>query len=232
MPKKLVVRHHQPYKAWLSAGFAVAIIIILVLWAFFYGESRAGYDRMAAARLQDSIEVLTQKNSQLQEQIVVLQRERDVDNSARQQVQQSLEVQQTKLLNVQEELAFYKGIVSPVTGEEGIRVQSLKFTHGGAPRLYHYHLVLIQVRTKEFKVTGNVDIKIYGDKQGKPVILDARSVAPKGNPSLNFAFQYFENLEGDAIFPDGFTPGRVEVTVMENDHGSVQQNFAWQSISG
>ncbi len=232
MPKKLVVRHHQPYKAWLSAGFAVAIIIIFVLSAFFYGESRAGYDRMAAAKLQDSIEVLTQKNSQLQEQIVVLQRERDVDNSARQQVQQSLEAQQTKLLNVQEELAFYKGIVSPVTGEEGIRVQSLKFTHGGAPRLYHYHLVLIQVRTKEFKVTGNVDIKIYGDKQGKPMILDARSVAPKGNPSLNFAFQYFENLEGDAIFPDGFTPGRVEVTVMENDNGSVQQNFAWQSISG
>src|SRR5487761_224657 len=232
MPKKLVVRHHQPYKAWLSAGFAVAIIIILVLSAFFYGESRAGYDRMAAVKLQDSIEVLTQKNSQLQEQIVVLQRERDVDNSARQQVQQSLEAQQTKLLNVQEELAFYKGIVSPVTGEEGIRVQSLKFTHGGAPRLYHYHLVLIQVRTKEFKVTGNVDIKIYGDKRGKPVFLDARSIAPKGNPSLNFAFQYFENLEGDAIFPDGFTPSRVEVTVMENDNGSVQQNFAWQSISG
>lgn len=232
MPKKLVVRHHQPYKAWLGAGLAVAIVIILILSAFFYGESRAGYDRMAAAKLQDSIEVLTQTNSQLQEQIVVLQSERDVDNLARQQVQQSLEALQTKLLNVQEELAFYKGIVSPVTGEEGLRVQSLKFTRGGAPRLYHYHLVLIQVRTKEFMVTGNVDIKIYGDEQGKPVILDARSIAPKGNPSFNFAFQYFENLEGDAIFPDGFTPGRVEVTVIENGHGPVQQNFAWQSISG
>jgi len=232
MARKLVVRHHQPIKLWLGAGFIVAAIIVLIFLAYFYGESRAGYDRMAAARLQDNIKTLTQKNSQLQEQIVVLQREREVDQSAHAQVQQSLEAQQTKLLSLQEELAFYKGIVSPVTGEEGIRVQSLKFTSGGAPRLYHYRLVLIQVRTKEFKVTGSVEMKIYGAEQGKPVILDASSIAPKNAASLNFAFQYFENLEGDAIFPEGFTPGRVEITIMESGHASVQQNFTWQSIIG
>ena len=93
-------------------------------------------------------------------------------------------------------------------------------------------MVLVQVRTKELKVTGSVEMKIYGAEQGKPVILDARSIAPKNGASLNFSFQYFENLEGDAILPDGFTPGRVEVTVMENGHASVQQNFTWQSIIG
>jgi Family of unknown function (DUF6776) len=232
MPKQLVVKHHQPLKLWVGAGFTVTVIIIFILSAYYYGESRAGYDRMAAVKLQGDIEALTQKNSQLQEQIVALQRERDVDQAAYQQVQQNLETQQSKLLSLQEELAFYKGIVSPVTSEEGIRVQSLKFIGGGAPRLFHYHMVLIQVRTKEYRVTGNVDIKIYGAEQGKPVILDASSIAPKGGPSLNFAFQYFENLEGDTIFPDGFIPGRVEVTIMETGHASVQQNFTWQSVIG
>ena len=232
MTKKLVVRHHQPLKLWLVAGFMVVVIIALIVFAYFYGESRAGYDRLAAARLKTDIETLTHKNSDLLEQIVALQRERDVDQAAHVQAQQSMEAQQGKLLSLQEELAFYKGIVSPGTGEEGIRAQSLKFTSGGAPRLYHYRLVLIQVRTKEFKVTGSVEMKIYGAKLGKPVILDARSIAPKNDTSLNFAFQYFENLEGDAIFPDGFTPGRVEVTIMENGHASVQQNFTWQSIIG
>jgi hypothetical protein len=232
MTKKLVVKHHQPLKIWLGIVISVAAVISLILFAFFYGEFRAGYDRMAAVKLQDNVEEITQKNEQLQEQIVVLQRERDVDHAAYQQVQQNLDAQQAKLLNLQEELTFYKGIVSPGAGEEGIRVQSLKFTSGGAPRLFHYHLVLTQVRTKEFRVTGNVDIKIYGAQQGKPVILDVRKIAPKGNPSFGFAFQYFENLEGDAIFPDGFMPGRVEVTVMENGHAPVQQNFTWQSIIG
>ncbi|MGH8307503.1 MAG: DUF6776 family protein [Gammaproteobacteria bacterium] len=232
MPKQLVVKHHRPARLRLVIVIALIVVVVLILLAFFYGGSRAGYDRLAAMKLRDNLDALTQKNAQLQEQIVVLQRERDVDQVARQQVQQSLEAQQTKLLNLQEELAFYKGIVSPATGEEGIRVQSLKFTSGGAPRLYHYHLVLVQVRTKEFRVSGSVSIKIYGAQQGKPVILDARSIAPKGSQPLSFAFQYFQNLEGDAIFPEGFIPGRVEVTVAESGHGPVQQNFEWQTIHG
>ena len=232
MQKQLVVKHHHPVRYWLTLGLILLAVAILILLAFFYGEFRAGYDRLAAMSLQTRYSVLQQQNAQLHEQLVVLQREREVDRAAHQQVQQSLENEQSKLLNLQEELAFYKGIVSPASGEEGIRVQSLKFSSGGAPRLYHYHLVLVQVRTKEFKVSGNVDIKIYGAQQGKPVILDARDLAPKDKPDLNFAFQYFQNLEGDAIFPSGFMPGRVEVTVMESGHGAVQQNFDWQSING
>jgi hypothetical protein len=232
MQKQLVVKHHHPVRYWLTLGLILLAVAILILLAFFYGEFRAGYDRLAAMSLQTRCSDLQQQNAQLHEQLVVLQREREVDRAAHQQVQQSLENEQSKLLNLQEELAFYKGIVSPASGEEGIRVQSLKFSSGGAPRLYHYHLVLVQVRTKEFKVSGNVDIKIYGAQQGKPVILDARDLAPKDKPDLNFAFQYFQNLEGDAIFPSGFMPGRVEVTVMESGHGAVQQNFDWQSING
>lgn len=230
MSRKLVVKHHRPIKAWLLSGLALAAVAALVFVAFFYGEFRAGYDRIVAARSQDHLAALIRENSQLQEQIVVLQRERDVDHAARQQVQETLEAQRTKLLDLQEKLAFYKGIVSPTGGERGIHVQNLKFTNGGAPRLYHYHLVLVQARTRGFEVAGSVDIKIYGAIREKPTILDARKIAPKGDVPLTFAFQYFETLDGDAIFPNGFVPGRVEVIVTENGHGQVQQNFDWQSI--
>lgn len=229
---KLVVKHHQPLRPWLLTGSAVLAVIVLVWAAFVYGEWRAGYDRLAAAGMQATIAGLNENNTRLQQQITALQREREVDHAARSQVQQNLETVQGKVLNLQEELQFYKGIVSPSAGEEGIRVQSLKFTSGGAPRLYHYHLVLVQVRTREFRVSGSVDVKIYGAAEGKPLILEARNLAPKGSPPLTFAFQYFENLEGDAIFPDGFQPGRVEVTVLENGHDPVRQNFDWQSING
>lgn len=232
MQKQLVVRHHHPQRYWLAWGVALAAAVMLIVLAYFYGEQRAGFDRLAAISLQTRYAELQQKNANLQEQLVAMQREREVDKAAHQQVQQSLEAEQNKLLNLQEQLAFYKGIVSPASGEEGIRVQSLRFTSGGAPQLYHYHLVLVQVRTKELKVSGSVAIKIFGAQQGKPMILDARNLAPNDKPVLNFAFQYFQNLEGDAILPGGFVPGRVQVTVMESGHGPVQQNFEWQSISG
>lgn len=233
MPKQLVVKHHQPHKPWVLAILVVALFIVAVWGAFVYGEWRAGFDRSAAASMRGTIGDLNQQNTQLQEQITAMQREAEVDRSARLQVQQSLESLQGKVAGLQEELQFYKGIVSPNAAEEGLRVQSLKFAGGGAPRLYHYHLVLVQVRTREFKVSGRVSIKIYGAQDGKPVILDAASLVPKGSPNaaFNFAFQYFQNLEGDTLLPEGFQPGRVEITILENGNNPVRQNFPWQSIS-
>jgi len=212
-------------------GAGVGAVLLAVWGAFVYGEYRAGYDRQAAVALKDALDEAEEKDAALNDQISVLQRQRDVDQNARTQVQTSLEELQRRLADVQEEVAFYKGIVSPGAGEEGLRVQSLRFSNGGAPRLYHYRLVLIQVRTRELKISGSVTMKIYGVQDGKPVTLDARDLAPSGKAAAGFGFQYFQSLEGDAFLPQGFTPGRVEVTAQESGHEPVQQNFDWSSVS-
>ena len=212
------------------AGGGAGAVLLTVWGAFVYGEYRSGYDRQAAVALKDALDEAEEKDAALNDQISVLQRQRDVDQNARTQVQTSLEELQRRLADVQEEVAFYKGIVSPGAGEEGLRVQSLRFSNGGAPRLYHYRLVLIQVRTRELKISGSVTMKIYGVQDGKPVTLDARDLAPNGKAATGFGFQYFQSLEGDAFLPQGFTPGRVEVTAQESGHEPVQQNFDWTSV--
>lgn len=227
----LIVKHHSPRQTW-TLRILIALAAIVAVWAaFIYGEQRAGYDRAAAAALQDRLTDTVAANHRLQDQITALQRVREVDIASRQQVQKSVESMQDQLTGLQEELAFYKGIVSPGAGEEGIHAQSLKFTSGGAPRLYHFRLVLVQVRTKEFRISGNVDMKLYGSQAGKPVILDINDIVTKGTPSLRFAFQYFENLEGDVILPEGFQPGRVELVINENGKDPVRQNFDWQNVT-
>lgn len=228
---KLIVKHHKPRQTW-TLGSLLTIAVIVALWAaFIYGERRAGYDRAAAAATEDRLEQSQEANRQLQEQVTALQREREVDLASRQQVQKSVESMQDKLTGLQEELAFYKGIVSPGAGEEGIHAQSLKFTGGGAPRLYHFRLVLVQVRTKEFRISGDVDMKLYGSQDGKPIILNVSDIVTKGTPSLRFAFQYFENLEGDMILPEGFQPGRVELIINEKGKDPVKQNFDWRNVT-
>ncbi|MGH8278215.1 MAG: DUF6776 family protein [Gammaproteobacteria bacterium] len=232
MPKQLVVRHHRPFRRWLLTGATLLVVVILVLAAFAFGEYRAGYDRVSAMQLQTRVDELQHQQAELQEQIVVLQRERAVDHTARAQVQTDLETSQSQLLALQEEVAFYKGIVSPAKGEEGIYVQSLKFIAGDPPGLYRYQLVLVQVRTRDLKVTGSLDIKIAGARHGEPQSFDVAQLAAKGNAPLNFGFQYFQNLAGGVVLPAGFVPDSVTVTVHENGHDPVQQNFAWQKVSG
>ena len=228
---RLVVKHHRPARTWIAiAGVAVAVLAA-VYGAFVYGEYRSGFDRQAAGALQDVLDQAQEDNAALKEQIAVLERQRDVDASSNQQVQQTLQELQRKLTDEQEQLAFYRGIVSPAAGEEGVRVESLKFLGGGAPRLYHYRLVLIQVRTREMRISGSVTVHIYGVEDGKPVILDARDLAPGDKPSYGFAFQYFQSLEGDLFLPQGFVPGRVEVSVHESGRDPAQQDFDWNSVA-
>lgn len=228
---KLIVKHHSPRQTWTLRSL-LTIAVIVALWAaFVYGERRAGYDRAAASAVQDRLLQTQDSNRQLQEQVTALQREREVDLASRQQVQKSVESMQDQLTGMQEELAFYKGIVSPGVGEEGIHAQSLKFTSGGAPRLYHYRLVLVQVRTKEFRISGSVEMQLYGSQDGKPVILNVSDIVTKGTSSLRFAFQYFQNLEGDLILPEGFRPGRVALSINENGKDPVKQDFDWQNVT-
>jgi hypothetical protein len=229
---RLVVKHHRPLRTWLTGIIVGAAFVVAVMAAFAYGEYRAGYDRQAGASLRGALDEANSRNADLNEQLTVLQKQHDVDQSSRQQVQSNYEELQHKLADLQEQLTFYKGIVSPGAGEEGLHAQSLKFSNGGAPRLYHYKLVLIQLRTRELKVSGSVDMKIYGVQDGKPVVLNAHELAPGGKTALGFAFQYFQDMEGDVFFPESFLPGRVEITIQENGRAAVQQNFDWTSVIG
>ena len=229
---RLVVKHHRPHRTWLTLTLGIAAILGAVWGAFVYGEYRAGFDREAAGVLRDDLADAQERVDALNDQITALQRQRAVDQSASQQVQAALDELQRKQADLQEQVAFYKGIVSPGAGEEGLRVESLRFANDGAPRLYHYRLVLTQVRTREFKISGSVYMKLYGSQDGKPVTLDARDISPNGRGPSSFAFQYFQSLEGDVLLPQGFVPGHVEVTAQESGHPPVQQNFEWQGLSG
>jgi hypothetical protein len=229
---RLVVKHHRPHRTWVTATVGTLVVLAAVWGAFVYGEYRSGFDRQAAVALKDALDDAQERADALNDQITALQRQRTVDQDARQQVQSSLEDLQRKQGDLQEEVAFYKGIISPGAGEEGLRVQSLRFASDGAPRLYHYRLVLTQVRTRELKISGSVYMKVYGVQDGKPVTLDARDLSPNGKGPSGFAFQYFQSLEGDMLLPQGFTPGRVEVTAQESGHEAVQQNFDWNGLSG
>lgn len=229
---RLVVKHHRPHRTWVTAAVGAAAVLIAVWLAFVYGEYRAGFDRQAAVALKDSLADAQERADALNDQITALQRQRAVDQGASQEVQGTLQELQRKQADLQEEVAFYKGIISPGSGEEGLRVQSLRLASDGAPRLYHYRLVLTQVRTRELKISGSVYMKVYGTQDGKPATLDARDVSPNGKGPSGFAFQYFQSLEGDLLLPQGFTPGHVEVTAQESGHAAVQQNFDWQGLSG
>ena len=66
--------------------------------------------------LKDALADAQEQVDALNDQITALQRQRSVDQGASQQVQATLEELQHKQADLQEQVAFYKGIVSPGAG--------------------------------------------------------------------------------------------------------------------
>lgn len=234
---RLVVKPHRPWKDALSWLGAAGVIVLALSAAFEYGRWRAGFDHVAAAREQarliGEVRDAQRLNTTLRDRVALLERSSEIDETARAQVQGSLGELQDQLLELREELAFYRGIVSPDDAGTGIRVQSLKLTRGPQERMYHYRLVLIQSIKHEQRALGAVEVAVHGLQDGQPTRLGLAELGQADRSGLAYSFRYFQDFEGDIMLPTGFVPGRVEVTLTARSGGEpVRKSFEWSVIIG
>ena len=91
------------------------------------GRYRAGHDEAEAMRtideLEEEIRELLERNALLVEQNAVLDRASRIDRNAHEEVKQALHIAQQQSLELREELAFFKSLVSPSEMEPGLQIQ-------------------------------------------------------------------------------------------------------------
>ncbi len=217
-------------------GIAVVVIFLLLLLAsiFEFGRYRAGYDSLAASdtytALHLQIAELEQHQSTLREQNAVLERSGQIERQAYKQLEGAVTGLQDEILELKEELAFYRGIVSPTDFTKGLIIQDFELIQGALPRHYSYKVVLTQVLNNGTVARGNLHFEVEGVLKGeqKRYTLDQMSdTKEKSGPS--FRFKYFQILEGEFILPEGFEAIKVNLTVTPKSkaHTKLTQAFDW-----
>jgi hypothetical protein len=229
---RLVVRRAGPRRsAWLwLAGLVVALA---ALWgAFEAGRSAAGYSmrralieqRAGAAEAQR----LTTRVHELESQVAALELARRVDRTAYQQVDKSLAELQARIGEQSQELAFYRGIVSPVDGLVGLRVQRLRVLPGVEPRRYRVRIVLIQAARQDAIVSGSVDLGIDGLRAGRAASLPLAEIGT-ASKTLAFSFRYFAEVETEISLPADFQPQRVQIEVRPAHSATpLRETYPWK----
>lgn len=233
---RLVVKPHRPWKDGLTYAGAALAVAALAWAAFEYGRWRAGYDHVAAAREQARLTAELRgaqaDNAALTDRVALLARSSEIDETARAQVKGSITDLQDEILELREELAFYRGIVAPDDGG-GLRIQSLKLARGAEDRHWHFRLVLIQSIKQEQRANGAVALTVHGVRGGVAVALPLSELVATPAATLGYSFKYFQDFEGDLLLPAGFTPGRVEVEVQPRSGGEVvRRSFEWTTVTG
>lgn len=240
MPKvnaSLVVRPHRPWRLWLLLALLPLLLAAVARGALEYGREQAALDfSVLEARnegLQKRLGELEAENRGLRERTVVLERTAQVDRRAHDEVRADLDALQGEIAELTEELAFYRGIVSPGEVEPGLRVQELLLTPGG-DRFYRYRLVLTQVLNHDRRAEGRVALRVEGFEGGEAARYPFEELGGGDNP--RFGFKYFQNIEGDIRLPAGFSPTRVVVDVKPSGKGKKKRRpkpfsraFDWPS---
>jgi hypothetical protein len=227
---RLVVRNHKPLQRALLVLVGVALLLGSNWLLYQYGRQQAGLDFVALqqqrSELRARIEQLENRNQQLADERIALQRTGQIDRQAYQQVDQSLRALQAEISELKEEVAFYRSIVAPRESSRGLRIQRFTIEANAEPRSYSYRLVLTQVIKNNRVAKGHIDISVEGLQDGKHRKLAIGDIQTDKDKSLNFRFKYFQNFEGDVILPEGFTPSRVYVEVKSRKAG-IKRTFDW-----
>lgn len=213
---------------------AIAGIAALIT-AFELGELRA--DRQLAQaetvpRLGRELAALKAENRAAREQLARQKTEEKINREAYSQVERKLADLQGKILEQQEELAFYRGIVgSPDKGGVQVRNFALIPAATGA----RLRFVLAQDEGVGRKVQGKLQIRVEGTRAGRVVSLDLASLA--ANPSavpMSFGFRYFQDIDAELHTPPNFTPQRIVIRILPATSGvkASVESFPWSLRAG
>lgn len=217
-------------------GIAVVVVLsLLLMWAVFeIGRYRAGFDILDASHtvdeLSSQIAQLKREQDMLREKNAVLGRSGQIERQAYKQLEGAVTGLQDEILELKEELAFYRGIVSPKDATKGLRIQEFKLSATAAPRSYQFKVVLTQVLNNGTVARGNLQFEVEGVEAGeqKRYTLEQISTdSEKSGPS--FHFKYFQILQGEFQLPEAFEPLKVNLTVEPKTraHKKLTQAFDW-----
>ena len=220
-------------------GLLLGLVIVSAYLVFELGRIKAGYDIVEAANdrqaYEDIIAELEDEVGGLKQEVALLETHRDIDHESYKEVESSLSSLQAKIVEQQDALAFYRGIVSPADGKPGLRVQRLTLTRGDEERQFNVRLVLVQSMKHDRKVSGNVSMSVQGSQDGEETSYELAELLPDNTDSgWPFSFRYFQNFNRQLLLPNGFTPRqiRVEVRSKTRSIADVEASFDWVTTQG
>ncbi len=233
------VRQLNPFRQRLLLLVVVLLLLALAGASYWLGQRYAGRD---FAGLEARVAVLSQQRSQLQRDKqallnsqAALKRGSELDNAAMQAAKDELARLQGDMVELKEELVFYQSLLSPQERAPGLHIQSFVLDELQAG-VYRYTLVLTQVHQGGKMTKGQVAL-------GWPEMLQSGTEESPGTAwqidqildRQNFAFKFFQRIEGQIRLPAGAVPGQqimIQVEPTGRRLKSIEQLYNWAALLG
>jgi hypothetical protein len=223
---------------WFYAAVALVAVGCLYL-VYELGRYQGGYSLIDHRRERTDLTAkLAEEQSvsdELRRQLAIGETASHIDRATYAQVETTLGDLQAQIQAQEEELVFYRGIVSPQDGVPGLRIQSLEVLPSDGERRYLLRLLLVQAIVHSRRVSGAVKLQLEGTEDGQTTSFDIAELAePDESYDMAYEFRYFQGLETELSLPQGFEPQRVLVEIWPNEPRAERSNqtFEWPEVAG
>lgn len=220
-----------------AAGATLAVAAMYL--SYELGRYEAGYslldERRQASVLQQEIAERDGLIDELRREQAVHDTSFEIDRATYAQVEESLGQLQAQIQAQEEELVFYRGIVSPGDGVVGLRIQDLEILPDDAEQHHLLRLMLVQAIVHNQRVSGTVRVRVSGSLDDDLAEFDLGELAAGGEPQeIAYAFRYFQSLEQGLVLPVGFEPATVVVEIWPREPRGepITRRFDWAAVSG
>jgi len=225
-------RASPPRPVWFGIA-ALALAALAAAYAYHRGRLSAGLDvagvTIERREMLTKVARLEKQNSELGAKVAELEMARRLDREAYGQVERSIGELQSQLSRQSEDLAFYRSIVSPEDGIQGLRIQRFDIQPGSAAREFVLKLTLIQAMRHESLASGLAQVVLHGMQGDRPARYSVGELLGRPKAQLPFSFRYFQTVEQMVTLPEGFEAFEAEVQLRSSKLRSpVQQSFPWK----
>lgn len=213
------------------------LLAVITLLAVFYGgyelgRTSAGYaiihaalERFEARRRIDS---LSAGNIELRRRVDAAVVEQQADARLQTEAQRMLGELQAETARQQQELQFYRGLVTRQYGTGTLRVQDLKIRHERG-RHYHVQVTLVQAAARDTLASGTLTFAVSGTRGGALLQLALADLVADGRSEVPFSLRYFQEIGLTVELPAGFEPGSLLVEFRQGRSAEpVRQSFSWR----
>ena len=236
--EQMVVVPYRPRRRALFITVLVSVVAASVVSGFLYGYcqglSAQGAVQDEREKLKAELSALRIQNTDLSRQVAILDRSSMVDQRATVEVQATIRNLREQLAQLQQDVVFYRQVVSSDTVDTGLVVGQMNIYGTSDPGRFRYKLVMRQQDADgDSYLRGHVNVNLVGRRGDEQMIFALRDISDEQDQlDIRLGFKYFQTIEGELALPAGFEPERIQIVAVATEPvgKSIDQYFSWMVL--
>ncbi|GAA5525813.1 hypothetical protein Maes01_02386 [Microbulbifer aestuariivivens] len=231
---RMKVVPHRPLSGALSIVGVALLVLAASAAAYFAGQqhlrSELDHTTVAHERALQELEKLQRENEALRLRATTAEQSLTIGEQASEKVRAELVEKENRIAELKQEISFYRGLMAPADGSEGVSIGSFSISQTADTRRYQYKLLVQQSATRHSVVTGQATFIVVGSQDGQPKRYPLSALSPQvDGEMIPLRFKYFQNIEGELKLPEGFEPEGVELSLKSSGRGgfNIEQRYGW-----